>query len=374
MITFLKNYRSVSGSLMVITIILCNSFISHGKTAVPVFLLSGQSNMAGFFGSVNELTADQKKEVENVKIYMDGEGADGKRNKWLTLGPGFGANSSWLGPELSMGRTLSDSMPETKIAFIKHSIGGTYLGKAEHWLPPSSNNGNGGTLYKNMMTTIDKAMKAFSNAFDTSQYTPRWAGFVWFQGEFDAYEMSYSNAYEKNLTNLIKDIRSKVGVDDLPVILPMIDVQNQWTHNGIVRAADITVSQKLDNVDTVDTKGFPTDGTHYKAAGYIKIGQLIAQRWLAMDFIYEEPVHILNPYSQNVNRGHYQTLSNYKVNAFDLSGRMIGSSGNKNIQNTLSPTHAPSGVVILNFKQTGKDYDHNSNKMKNQRVVNLKNR
>ena len=46
MITFLKNYRSVSVSLMAITIILCNSFISHGKTAVPVFLLSGQSNMA----------------------------------------------------------------------------------------------------------------------------------------------------------------------------------------------------------------------------------------------------------------------------------------------------------------------------------------
>ncbi len=373
MITFLKNYRNVSWSLMAITVILCNSFISYGKTAVPVFLLSGQSNMAGYFGSVNDLSADQRKEVVNVKIYMDGDGDSGKKNKWLTLGPGFGASSSWLGPELGMGRTLSDSMPETKIAFIKHSIGGTYLAKAEHWLPPSSNNGIGGTLYKNMMSTIDKALKSFSSAFDTSQYTPRWAGFVWFQGEFDAYDMGYSNAYEKNLTNLIKDIRSEVGVDDLPVILPMIDVQNQWTHNGIVRAADIAVSQKLDNVDTLDTRGFPTDGTHYRAAGYIKIGQLCAQRWLAMDFIYEDPVHVPDPDFQNVNRGDYQTLSKYKVNAFDLSGRMIGSSGSKNIQNILTQTHVPSGVVILNFKQAGEDNGHNSNKIKHQRVVNLKN-
>jgi len=370
---FLNNYRSVSVSLMAITIILCNSFISHGKTAVPVFLLSGQSNMAGYFGSVNDLTAEQKKEVDNVKIYMDGDGDGGKKNKWLTLGPGFGAGSSWLGPELSLGRTLSDSMPGTKIAFIKHSVGGTYLAKSEHWLPPSSNNGQGGTLYKNMMSTIDKAMKSFNSAFDTTQYTPRWAGFVWFQGEFDAYDKGYSNAYEKNLTNLINDIRATVGVDDLPVILPMIDVQNQWTHNAIVRAADIAVSQKLDNVDTVDTKGLPTDGTHYKAAGYITIGHRCAQRWLAMDYIYEDVVHVLNPYFQNVNREHYQALSKYKVKTFDLSGRILSSSGSKNIQNILTQINVPSGIVILDFKQAVEDNNHNSNKMMNQRVVNLKN-
>lgn len=372
MITFLKNYRSVSGSLMVIAIILCNSFISHGKTAVPVFLLSGQSNMVGYFASVNDLSADQKKNVDNVKIYMDGDGDGAKKKNWLTLGPGFGAFSSNLGPELSLGRTLSDSMPGTSIAFIKYSIGGTYLAKPEGWLPPSSNNGNGGTLYKNMMTTIDAAMKTFSTAFDTSKYTPRWAGFVWFQGEFDAYQQNYANDYEKNLTNLIKDIRSKVDVVDLPVILPMIDVQNQWTHNGIVRAADIAASQKLDNVDTLDTKGFPTDGTHYRAAGYITIGQLCAQRWLSMDFVYEDKVHVLNPYYQEVNRGHYQTLSKCKINAFDLSGRMISSSGSKNIQNMITQSHVPSGVVILNLKQAGKD--NYSNKMNHQKViVNLKN-
>lgn len=373
MINFLKNCRGVSGSIAVIAIILCNSFVSHGKTAVPVFLLSGQSNMAGYDASVNDLTADERKTVDNVKIYMDGDGDWGKKKNWQTLGPGFGASSRNLGPELSMGRTLSDSMPGTKIAFIKYSIGGTYLGKPEGWLPPSSNNGNGGNLYKNLMNTIDQALKTFSNAFDTSKYTPRWAGFVWFQGEFDAFQQNYANAYEKNLTNLIKDIRSKTGVDDLPVIIPMIDVQRQWTHNAIVRAADIAVKQKLKNADTLDTKGFPTDGTHYRAAGYIKIGQLIAQRWLAMDYIYEDVVHVFNPYYREINREHYQT-SKYRVNAFDLSGRMIGSSGSRNMQNMSSQTHVPSGVVILNVKQSGKEGLQNSKNMKHQAViVNLKN-
>ena len=174
-------------------------------------------------------------------------------------------------------------------------------------------------------------MKSFNSAFDTTQYTPKWAGFVWFQGEFDAYEIGYSNAYKQNLTNLINDIRAVTEVEDLPVIIPMIDVQNQWTYNSIVRAADDSVSQKMDNVNTVETKGLPTDGTHYKAVGYITIGQRIAQsysQWISS----EDPVHVLNPYNQKVNRVDYQTLSKYRV-MHSTFRRMISSSGSKNIQN-----------------------------------------
>jgi hypothetical protein len=164
-------------------------------------------------------------------------------------------------------------MPETKIAFIKCSSGSTYLGKKEDWLPPSSNNGVGGDLYQRMMRTIDEALKKFSDAFDTSQYTPRWAGFVWLQGEFDAMDQSLSNAYEKNLTNLINDIRTDLNSPDLPVIIPMIDAQGQWTHHTKIRNANIAVVKNMKNVDTLDTKGFETDGTHYKAQGQVKSEQ-----------------------------------------------------------------------------------------------------
>lgn len=293
---------------------------SIAKTDVPVFLLSGQSNMTGYFASVNDFSADQKKPVDSVMIYMDGDGDATKKKKWLTLGPGFGAFSSNLGPELSFGRMLSDSMPGQRIAFIKDAVGGTYLGKSEGWMPPSSNNGNGGTLYKNMMNAIDAALKAF----DTTKYTPRWAGFVWFQGEFDAYDMGLSKAYETNLTNLINDIRAKVKVDDLPVIIPMIDVQTQWTNNSIVRAADVAVAGKMTNVDTVETKGLPTDGTHYKTAGYITIGQRCAQRWLDMDFKYGSPVSITGNYShQSEWQQVKQVESPLPYALFDLSGRRM---------------------------------------------------
>ena len=43
----------------VLLLITCCAFLCLAKTAVPVFLLAGQSNMSGY-ASANDLTADQK--------------------------------------------------------------------------------------------------------------------------------------------------------------------------------------------------------------------------------------------------------------------------------------------------------------------------
>jgi hypothetical protein len=297
--------------------------LSYGKTAVPVFLLSGQSNMTGYAPS-SGLTASQLQTVPNVKIYMDlvWEGDATKLRKWLTLGPGFGSSASNIGPELFLGRTLSDSLPGIKIALIKCSSGSTYLAKASDWLPPSSNNGTGGTLYIRMANSIITALNSFKDAFDTALYTPKWAGFVWLQGEFDAQNLTYSNAYQTNLTNLINDIRSQLKVSDLPVIIPMIDAQAQWTYNTIVRAAEVAVTKSLRNVDTLDTRGFPTDGTHYTGPGQVKVGTITAQRWLKMKFNYGQTVPVVYfnpPRSVGVTPAAPFPLDML----FDLSGRKI---------------------------------------------------
>ncbi len=199
------------------------------------------------------------------------------------MGPGFGSTSSQFGPELYFGRTLADSMPTRKFAFIKDAKSGTYLGQSGGWLPPSS--GGPGTLYKNMMNHIDNALKTFNNAFDTSKYAYRWAGFIWHQGEFDAWnDRSLAEKYETNLTNLIKDIRAKVGDDSLPVIIPMITGTN-WQYKSIVQAAEVAVAKKTVNTDTMSTEGFAlADGIHYNAASMEKIGRVCAQKWLAMKY------------------------------------------------------------------------------------------
>ncbi|NLL12920.1 MAG: sialate O-acetylesterase [Fibrobacter sp.] len=171
-----------------------------------------------------------------------------------------------------------------------------------------------GTLYSNMMKHIKDAF----DALDTSKYTIHMGGFVWLQGEFDAMNNSQADAYETNLTNLIKDIRDTLNAEDLPVILPMIDAQSIWSQHAKVRAADIAVRNKLENVDTLDTKGFETDGIHYKAPGVIKIGRIAAERWLAMDYFVPVPVI---PVSRNTMRP--VVMSAKDLSFIDCAGRKI---------------------------------------------------
>jgi hypothetical protein len=348
----MSRFRSASrktiGCYGPILLVMCCALASQAKTAVPVFLLSGQSNMTGY-APTSGLTADQMKTVANVKIYMDlvWEGDATKLRKWLTLGPGFGSNANNIGPELYLGRTLSDSFPTTKIALIKCSSGSTYLGKASDWLPPSSNNGTGGTLYQRMVSSINTALNSFNTAFDTSLYTPRWAGFVWLQGEFDAQDINLSNAYKTNLTNLIKDIRSQLKVSDLPVIIPMIDAQAQWTNYTIVRAAEVAMTTTFTNVDTLDTKGYPTDGTHYTGPGQVKIGTVTAQRWMKMKYNYGQivPVTYRYPPLSNVQQRERVTLLSQGT-LFDVAGRRIRTSNG-------SFEKMPFGIFIATHKQPG---------------------
>ena len=305
------------------------AFLSQAKTVVPVFLLSGQSNMSGY-ASANDLTAEQKQTIENVKIYCDMTWENnGKLKKWLTLGPGFGSSANNIGPELYIGRTLSEKLPDTKISVIKVCCGSTYLGNYSSkpndcWVPPSSNNGNAGPHYKRMLSATETALNSFNAAFDTSQYTPRLAGFVWLQGEFDGQVKSLADAYEANLTCLISDVRKDFKVDDLPAIIIMIDVQNSWQYNSIIRAAEVAVTKKFTNVDTLDTKGFPTDGAHYKAQGQVKIGTITVERWIAMDYDYGQNVPIVYQYSPSKALQHrLHTAPRSSSTLFDLSGRRI---------------------------------------------------
>lgn len=323
--------------------------LSFGKTDLLVFLLSGQSNMCGA-GLVSELPAELNKPQDSVLIYLASEGDASKKGKWMTLEPGFGSSmlpqppnqgKPCFGPELVFGKTLSDSLPGIKIAIIKDAVSGTALDESNNgWRPPSSG-GTVGSLYSNMMSHI----KAALGSLDTSKYTIHMAGFVWLQGEFDAMKSPQANAYETNLTNLIKDIRDTLNTEDLPIILPMIDAQSIWTQHAKVRAADIALCSKLKNVDTLDTKGFETDGIHYKAPGVIKIGRIAAERWLNMHYFAPVPVISVSRNTMRPVAILYRDLSFY-----DCAGRKINLSKNRilNGNNNIS-----SGFLLIGKNNAG---------------------
>jgi hypothetical protein len=316
------------------------------KIAVPLILFSGQSNMVCLGAATNDLpvAADRTKSYDNIKIHNRSDNAS---SKWSTLKPGFGADAQHFGPELYFGKVLMDSMPTAKFAFIKDASSGTYLGKTDGWLPPSS--GKTGKLYTNMMTHIDNALKEFKDAYDTSKYEPKWAGFVWLQGEFDGMDQTLANKYEENMTNLIKDIRTKTSTSNLPVIMAMIKPISSWQYAAKIRAANIAIKTKLTNCDTMDTKdlALSSDNVHYNAQSTAVIGSLCAQRWLAMKFLGTVPVIYQETRIRN------NSVINNKQSScviYNLSGRQIGSSyysvNNKSVS---------SSGIIYNSNSTSKE-------------------
>ena len=313
-----KHHLINSFLILIITVTSTVVFGASEKTAVPLFLFSGQSNMVGMGSSVSALSGDQKSGFKDIKIYLESEGSG--RGKWLDLEPGYGGNSTF-GPELFFGKKLIEEMPDVKMAFIKDARSGTYLGQASQWLPPSS--GGPGPYYKSMMDHIESALKKFNDAYDTSEYTPKWAGFIWHQGEFDAMDGNLANKYEENLTNLINDIREMAEAEDLPAIIPMIDAQAIWSQHQKVRDAEVAVAAALENCDTMETKGLPTDGIHYKAAGMVTIGEVCAERWLAMDYTEDWWVPVPVVYRSKPSTIPATLFSFANGAFFDLSGRKV---------------------------------------------------
>ena len=132
-------YRSSSVVLLFVVAVslLCSEVVAE---EYKLYFLGGQSNMDGY-GFEKELPKELAGEVEGVMIFHgnpapDGIARDG-RGCWAPLRPGFGVKfrsdgkvnklSGHFGPELTFGRHLRKLDPDSKIAIIKYSRGGTSI-------------------------------------------------------------------------------------------------------------------------------------------------------------------------------------------------------------------------------------------------------
>jgi hypothetical protein len=91
------------------------------------------------------------------------------------------------------------------------------------------------------------------------------AGFAWWQGHKDGTNPDYAAGYETNLVNLIKDVRSDLGVPDLPAVIATVGFGGYALSGRYpqIHAAQTAVSGDLGNypefagnVLTVDTRDF----------------------------------------------------------------------------------------------------------------------
>jgi len=254
---------------------------------LKVFILAGQSNMEGHGvikgrdgqkGTLDTLSKapDSK---DRYKHLLDKDG------KWivrddvllsyydtkcrLTIGKSAAKNA--IGPELMFGWVVGDYIDD-KVLLIKRAPGGCSL--AGPWRPPSSGpagdkpRGPGvGDQYDGMIADIKETLANLKKHFpdyDGKGYDI--VGFGWHQGWNDGCNAGDVAQYEKNMVNLINDVRKDLKTPNLPVVIAGSGFggwgQTVDRRLGVMKAQAAAANRPefKGNVQYVETRSFFRDG------------------------------------------------------------------------------------------------------------------
>ncbi|MEM1027858.1 MAG: AAA family ATPase [Planctomycetota bacterium] len=148
---------------------------------VDVYLLAGQSNMSGQ-GQADQVPDALRQPHASALIYFAPLNPPGDARldrpharEWSPLSPGSGDPEGGFGPELSFGHTVAARRPDRPLALIKSEKGGSSL--LRDWRPDDFDDP---TTFTNLM--LRDAANAVEQLYERG-FDPRFAGFVWYQGE-----------------------------------------------------------------------------------------------------------------------------------------------------------------------------------------------
>ncbi|MFC1791985.1 sialate O-acetylesterase [Planctomycetota bacterium] len=293
--------------------LLSSTYATQSKEArkpVKVFLLAGQSNMEGqgvvsmdhprdYNGGKGNLV-DIMKDPDKAHLYRHLKNEKGEwvvrddvkitfrdRSGGLTIGyTGYGGTSH-IGPELQFGHVVGDYYTEP-VVLIKTAWGGKSLYK--DFRPPSSG-GAVGQFYKLMLEDIHKALGDMEENFpDLAGRAYEIAGFVWMQGWNDMCTPEAIPEYDKNLINLVKDLRKEFESPNLPVIIDELGNGGPEASGNMAafREAQKKGAEQIDNAVFVITHDFWRDpqqspnishGHHWcgNAESYFLIGDALGK-------------------------------------------------------------------------------------------------
>jgi hypothetical protein len=306
-------------ALWIVASVLSSAVDLHAaeKPAGPlkVFILAGQSNMEGQ-GRVSEgnratleiLVKKDRRGTYKHLVDRDGDWVV-RKDVWVYykrqerpvkggLTVGQGANSGRFGPELQIGHVLGDRL-QSRVLLIKTCWGGKSL--AADFRPPSSG-GRTGKYYHEMLSTAKDVLSNLDTHFpDYRGQGYEIAGFLWWQGWNDAcLGPGAVGEYTDNLANLIRDVRARWKVPNLPVVIatsgnggdpPTIDDGVFLRiHNDLVPAqrAVAELPQFKGTVAIAETWNFwrgpnesPADAGHHwndNAESYFQVGTAMGKR------------------------------------------------------------------------------------------------
>jgi hypothetical protein len=282
--------------------------LDHMDKTIYVVLLGGQSNALGwgyhqYLLDIGSPLADPQTDIDlftGVEQFLPQHTLtplqSGSANARIKGGklqqyPAItNAPVSRFGPELSMGRTVRDLIhdPDSRVAVIKHAVGGSNL--YQQWLPDgTSSRAADGPIYQDFQITVQKGIAALQTRYP--DYGIKILGMGWVQGEADADNQGGIHAadYQANLTALIADLRETIDPDLVFVLSKLSPNQSTRANYEIIRTAQQAVADADPRVVATETTGtnyltaagFPEGGVHYLSASYLQIGRDLGQALVA---------------------------------------------------------------------------------------------
>ncbi|OYV05810.1 MAG: hypothetical protein CFE26_09620 [Verrucomicrobiales bacterium VVV1] len=243
--------RRLSTTLLAALLAATSAFAEPAPKDMKLFLLIGQSNMAGR-GKVEP----QDQEV-NPKIFMLT-----KDLKWVPAKDPlhFDKPVAGVGPGSQFAREISKADPTATIGLIPCAVGGTTL---DQWK-------DDGALYKDAVKRAKEAMK-----------NGKLAGILWHQGEADSAPDKVTS-YADRFSSMIGSLRKDLQADKVPVLVGELGrfrpASKAFNDNLPAVVAKVPLCGLVKSDDLMD-KG---DKLHFDAASARKFGQSYAAEYLKL--------------------------------------------------------------------------------------------
>lgn len=221
--------------------------------AMQLFLLIGQSNMAGR-GAV-----EPQDQVTHPRVFTMN-----KRYAWVpAIDPVHFDKPERIGVGLAstFARVIADERPNAVIGLIPAAFGGSSL---EEWRP-------GHYLYNNALDRAKEAMKQ-----------GKLAGILWHQGESDS-APELAATYAERFAEMIARLREDLGAENVPLVVGEI---GHFVEDGAaINAAIAKVPGRVPRCALVSAAGLVDQGDrlHFDTASFRELGRRYAEAWKGLE-------------------------------------------------------------------------------------------
>jgi len=198
------------------------------------------------------------------------------------------SNMAGLNPAISFTPTVEAAFGKENVVVIKDAQGGQPIRRwYKDWKPASGDGPEAsGDLYDRLMSKVGPAVE--KTKFET-------VTFLWMQGERDAKE-KHGDVYAASMKGLVEQLGKDLKRDDLHFVIGRLsdfDMEDKrYPHWTMVRDAQVAVAEAdpdgawVDTDDLNDKKAKGGEGTrddlHYTAAGYKTLGERFAKSAIAL--------------------------------------------------------------------------------------------